>query len=122
MLVLRVLVVEQNRVEFAHIEEDALVEGLPILIAFEFPFEFIVLEDVNWILRDLALHLHAAGLLVLLPLLLLHLLNECQMLAAYLYQITHLKIRLLDAGTTVGDVYQDGLGCLVVLALHCSAN
>ncbi len=48
--------------------------------------------------------------------------NECQVLAANFYEISHFEVRVLDAGAAVGDIDEDALGRLVVLALHCPAD
>lgn len=92
-----------------------------MLVALELPLEFVVLEHIYGVLRNLALYLHALGLLVLLLLAAL-LVNKRQVLAAHLDQVSHFKIGVFDAGTTVSDVDENALGSFVVLALHRSAD
>lgn len=44
------------------------------------------------------------------------------MLAANFYEVPDLKVRVLDAGTAIGDIYEYAFGSLIVFALYCPTD
>ena len=76
MLVFCILVVEEDRVEFAHVEEHGLIQWFPVFIAFKFSFKLIVFKHIDRILWNLALDLLAPRFHIIFLLGTLYLVNE----------------------------------------------
>ena len=121
MIILCILKVKEDWVQFTHIEHDILIHRYEILlITLEFPFELIVLEDVDRFKCHLTLHfVEALGFSwKLLFVIELHLPNEGQVLTTDLNQILHFSIRIINTGATIRYVYQNVFGSLVILTLN----
>lgn len=124
MVVLCVLEVEQDCVEFAHIEQHCLTQrGPAFLITLELSLELVVTEHKDRVLRDLTLQLHAPSLSIV-PFLCyaFYFPYIGQMLAANFNEVSHLKIRVFDAGATISYVDENALGGLKVLVFHGTAD
>ena len=121
MLIFCVLVVEKDGIELAHVEKHRLVERFPMLVTLELSLELIVLEHIYGTLRNFTLYLHALRLLLFLLLVAL-LVDEGQVLATHLDQVSHFKIRVFNAGTTICNVDENALGSFIVLALDRPAH
>ena len=121
MLIFCVLVAEQDGIELAHVEKHRLVERFPMLVTLELSLELIILEHIYGTLRNLTLYLHTLRLLVFLLLVAL-LVYKGQVLTTHLDQVTHFKIRVFNAGTTICNVDENALGSFIVLALDRPAH
>jgi hypothetical protein len=123
-MILSILVVEQDGVEFAHVEEHTLVQRFPIfLITLKLSFELVVSKHVNSFLGLVTLDLLIGSIhSILFFCRIFHLTNEGQMLAAHLNQIANFSVRILNAGATISNVNKYTFGSFVVLAFNCSAH